>query len=80
MAPADGQRSVLIQVFARVPVPGRVKTRLAAVVGAEQAASIYGGLAERMLRCAARAARTGHGHELFVPRPELWIDGDAGSA
>lgn len=80
MAPADGQRPVLIQVFARVPVPGRVKTRLAAAVGDERAASIYRRLAERMLRCAARAARTDRGSALFAPHAELWVDGDASSA
>lgn len=32
---------VVVVVFARLPVPGKVKTRLAAGVGADQAAAFY---------------------------------------
>ena len=40
---ADDRRLIL---FVRYPEPGRVKTRLAAVLGAERAAAIYRAMAE----------------------------------
>jgi rSAM/selenodomain-associated transferase 1 len=51
--PAAG-KEVLI-VFARAPEPGRVKTRLAPVLGASGAASLHRQLVERTLRTATRA-------------------------
>jgi rSAM/selenodomain-associated transferase 1 len=59
-------------VFAKDPVPGQVKTRLAAAIGDGDAASVYRELAERTLdtACAARAAG-------IVGRVELWCDPDA---
>ena len=45
-----------IVVFGRVPVPGRVKTRLAAALGPEAAASLYRLLLDRVL---AEAGATG---------------------
>jgi rSAM/selenodomain-associated transferase 1 len=51
--PAAGKQ-VLI-VFARAPEPGRVKTRLAPVLGASGAASLHRQLVERTLRTATRA-------------------------
>jgi hypothetical protein len=53
---ADG--STLIVVFAKAPQPGRVKTRLAAAVGAEVAARLHGRLLERAI-ATALAARCG---------------------
>ena len=58
-------------IFARDPVPGKVKTRLAATIGDSAAASIYRELAERTLRTAA-AARDGG----VVGAVELWCDPD----
>lgn len=46
-----------IVVFARAPLPGRVKTRLAAHVGAQAAAKIYAGLLQDTLEIAENAAR-----------------------
>ena len=40
-----------IVLFVKHPVPGRVKTRLAATIGAERAAEIYRELVERICRC-----------------------------
>ena len=37
-------------MFARLPVPGRVKTRLAAGLGAEAACRFYAACAERVLK------------------------------
>ncbi len=47
--------SVVVVVFARAPVPGRVKTRLAAAVGPEAAAAVYRALLDHTL-AAARAS------------------------
>jgi rSAM/selenodomain-associated transferase 1 len=47
-------KSVLI-VFARAPQPGRVKTRLAPLLGAEGAARLHAQLVERTLRTATLA-------------------------
>ena len=37
-------------IFARLPVPGKVKTRLAAGVGADRACSFYAACAEHIFR------------------------------
>ncbi len=55
-----------ILVFARVPQPGRVKTRLIPALGAEAACDIHCRLVERTLALTARADAT----------VELWLDGD----
>jgi len=47
-----------IAVFAKAPVPGAVKTRLAGVLGADAAASLHAGLVRHALSTAVRA-RTG---------------------
>lgn len=56
-------------VFARAPVPGRVKTRLAKTIGDEAAALAYRALAERTLAIAAASRRCG-----VVGDVELWLD------
>lgn len=56
-----------LQVFARDPVPGTVKTRLAASIGAARAAAVYTTLAERTLAAAAAARAAG-----YVGDVELW--------
>jgi rSAM/selenodomain-associated transferase 2/rSAM/selenodomain-associated transferase 1 len=61
-----------LQIFARDPVPGAVKTRLARAIGAERAASVYAMLAERTLEMAAAARAAG-----IVGRIELWCAPDA---
>jgi hypothetical protein len=73
---AESAVPIALQVFARVPLPGRVKTRLAAGIGAEQAAIAYAALAEGMLARAATwvAAEVAAGAAAAL---ELWIDGDA---
>ena len=48
-APREVERTCAVVLFARLPVPGKVKTRLAAGVGAEAAASFYRRVAERAL-------------------------------
>ena len=45
-----------IAVFAKAPVPGAVKTRLAGVLGADAAASLHAGLVRHALSTALRAA------------------------
>jgi rSAM/selenodomain-associated transferase 2/rSAM/selenodomain-associated transferase 1 len=64
-----------LQVFAKAPVPGRVKTRLARTIGAEAAASTYRALAERTLATAAAARRAG-----VVGAIELWLDPESDPA
>jgi uncharacterized protein len=43
-----------VVVFVKAPVPGRVKTRLAAGVGADAAIAFYRACAERTIREACR--------------------------
>jgi len=59
--------AVTLQVFARNPVAGQVKTRLAAAIGNDEAAAIYARLVERTLETAASARAAG-----VVDRIELW--------
>ncbi len=56
-------------VFAKDPVPGQVKTRLAATIGATAAAAVYTELAERTLAAAVAACAAG-----IVGAVELWCD------
>jgi len=58
MAPGAIPPEVELAVFARAPVAGEVKTRLAATLGAERAARLHAGLVWRALETAA-AARVG---------------------
>ena len=48
-------RSTLIVVFAKAPQPGKVKTRLAAAIGAEAAARLHARLVERAVATAIAA-------------------------
>jgi len=59
----------VLQVFAKAPAPGRVKTRLAQAIGSEAAARAYAALAEHTLRVAAAARRAG-----VVGAVELWVE------
>ncbi len=61
-----------LQVFAKNPIPGTVKTRLADAIGADEAAALYVRLVERTLATAV-AARAGG----IVDRVELWCAPDA---
>ncbi len=61
------RRLPTLQVFARGPVAGTVKTRLAAATGAERAASFYRMLVERTLATAQAARAQG-----YVGDVELW--------
>ena len=56
-----------LQVFAKNPVPGQVKTRLAAAIGDDEAAAIYARFVERTLDTAVAARAAG-----VVDRIELW--------
>ncbi len=64
----------ILQVFAREPVAGTVKTRLAAVIGAERAADAYRELTQTTLRHAQRAQALG-----LVATVELWCTPDKGT-
>jgi rSAM/selenodomain-associated transferase 1 len=59
----------LLQVFAKAPLPGRVKTRLARDVGDDAAVAAYRTLAAHTLDVAARARRAG-----VVEAVELWVE------
>jgi rSAM/selenodomain-associated transferase 1 len=62
----------VLQVFARAPVPGRAKTRLAPVLGDDGAARLHARLVLRLLDTVFDAlARLRH------PRVELWCEPDA---
>lgn len=63
-----GSDEVLV-VFLRAPIPGRVKTRLAASVGAEAACEVYRALASHVVG----AVRNGPWHT------QLWVDAVDGS-
>ncbi|NDP41447.1 MAG: DUF2064 domain-containing protein [Aromatoleum sp.] len=56
-----------LQIFAKDPLPGAVKTRLAAVIGTEAAAEVYRRLVERTLATAVSARAAG-----VIGRIELW--------
>jgi rSAM/selenodomain-associated transferase 2/rSAM/selenodomain-associated transferase 1 len=62
-------------VFAKAPVPGRVKTRLARTIGDDAATAAYRALAERTLATAAAARRAG-----VVGAVELWLDPESDPA
>jgi len=59
-------------VFAKPPVPGRVKTRLAPALAAEQACALYRGMLEDALEAAAASGAD----EAFL----FWADGAADAA
>ena len=64
----------LLQIFAKDPQPGRVKTRLAQSIGDVAAANLYRELVERTLTAATAARAMG-----VVSEIELWCDPDAQS-
>ena len=64
-------RAPTLIVFARAPVAGRVKTRLAASIGVDAALAAYRELAERTLAVAAGARAAG-----IVGEIQLWCDPD----
>ena len=61
-----------LQVFAKDPVPGHVKTRLAAILGEVKAAAHYARFVEHTLAMSAAARAAG-----IVDRVELWCAPDA---
>lgn len=61
-----------LKIFAKAPLPGLVKTRLAASIGAEAAATVYRDLLLRTLGIAAAARRAG-----IVGAVELWMAPEA---
>jgi uncharacterized protein len=63
--------AVRIAVFAKAPVPGAVKTRLAALLGAEGAAILHASLVRRALAIATRS---------LIGPVELWCAPDEGHA
>jgi rSAM/selenodomain-associated transferase 2/rSAM/selenodomain-associated transferase 1 len=62
---------VALQVFAKNPIPGQVKTRLARAIGADDAAALYRRLVEATLSTAVSARAAG-----VVDRIELWCAPD----
>lgn len=64
--------SRVLQVFARAPVPGECKTRLAPALGKDGAARLHERLVLRLLDAACEAAP-----RLREPRVELWCAPDA---
>jgi rSAM/selenodomain-associated transferase 2/rSAM/selenodomain-associated transferase 1 len=68
-------RAPILQIFVKAPVPGHVKTRLAASIGPDAAAALYARLVERALDAAVAARDRGAAGPL-----ELWYAGsDAAS-
>ena len=71
--PAERVRSLpRLQVFAKAPTPGAVKTRLARAIGAPEAARVHAQLVERTLTTARTAQAAG-----IVGSVELWCAPDA---
>jgi rSAM/selenodomain-associated transferase 1 len=66
-----GPAAPVLQIFAKDPVPGTVKTRLGAAIGNAAAADLYRELAERTLATAVAAREAG-----IVGSVELWCDPD----
>ncbi len=64
-------RPRVLQVFAKAPVPGEVKTRLARTLGSDAAAAAYRELVERTLATADEARARG-----IVAAVELWCSPD----
>jgi hypothetical protein len=62
---------VVLQIFAKNPVPGQVKTRLATAIGAGEAAAVYKDMVEMTLETAVAARDRG-----VVDRVELWCAPD----
>jgi rSAM/selenodomain-associated transferase 2/rSAM/selenodomain-associated transferase 1 len=69
------RRAPVLQIFAKDPVPGMVKTRLARSMGDAAAADLYRDLVERTLQTATTARTMG-----IVSAIELWCDPDENSA
>ena len=72
IASARPPPAVTLQIFAKNPVPGQVKTRLAATVGDDEAAAIHASFVERTLETSVAARTAG-----IVDRIELWGAPDA---
>lgn len=68
MTAARARRGVRVAVFAKAPVPGQVKTRLAMMLGADGAAALHAGLLRRALATAVDAR---------LGPVELWCAPDA---
>ncbi|MFN2432156.1 MAG: TIGR04282 family arsenosugar biosynthesis glycosyltransferase [Gemmatimonadota bacterium] len=64
--PAAVAGRLAVVVFAKAPVPGRVKTRLARHIGAAEAAALQAALLGDTLEVVLHAARR------HAPRPALW--------
>lgn len=71
MTPDDPRPEAAVAVFAKAPVAGEVKTRLAAVLGADAAASLHAGLVRHALATAVHAR---------LGPTSLWCLPDAGHA
>jgi rSAM/selenodomain-associated transferase 2/rSAM/selenodomain-associated transferase 1 len=71
--PLIARRAPILQIFAKVPEPGRVKTRLASGIGDSAAVNLYRGLVEQTLATAVTSRAAG-----VVSGIELWCDPDAG--
>jgi rSAM/selenodomain-associated transferase 2/rSAM/selenodomain-associated transferase 1 len=69
---AHPQGPPTLLIFAKEPIPGRVKTRLADALGAERAAAVYLQLVVRTLDMAVAARAAG-----VVGRVELWCEPNA---
>ena len=72
--PHTPSRPPTLQIFAKAPLPGHVKTRLATTLGNQAAADLYLELALRTLATATAARDAG-----IVGDVELWCDPDARS-
>ena len=72
--PARG--SELLVVMVKHPVPGRVKTRLAAGVGDARAAEIYRDLVSTTLEAVGRWLEGAKGHPLGLAARSVWVSFD----
>ena len=84
LRPMPSEPAALV-VFARLPIPGKAKTRLAKDVGEANAAEFYARMAERIFTVTSRCERTSSRTVFFSERAEedgirRWLQGKRGAA
>ena len=84
LRPMPSEPAALV-VFARLPIPGKAKTRLAKDVGDANAAEFYARMAERIFTVTSRCERTSSRTVFFSERAEedgirRWLQGKRGTA
>lgn len=76
ISPHPPNQSTALAIFARLPIPGRTKTRLIPLLGPEGAAEFHAALLKDTARKVAAIASRSRGvvPYLFLPPPSKWFD------